>query len=111
MSEVKDTGSGLFMSHRIEALSAMTIMVLDLKIPEHVKNAPGKMLHEILLDQSDLFFNYCLSFLLLAMFWLINTQQFHRIRNTNRTHLWINIVPHRFREGSRAILRHSLSLP
>jgi uncharacterized membrane protein len=38
------------------------------------------------------FFNYALSFLLLAIFWVKHHQQFHFIKRTNRKHLWINIV-------------------
>jgi len=37
------------------------------------------------------FFNYALSFILLAIFRIIHHQQFHFIKRTDHTHLWIYI--------------------
>ena len=82
-------------THRIEALVdgifaiAMTLLVLTLTIP-----AAGKgpiEVHGLLLGQIDKFFNYALSFILLAIFWIRHNQQFHFIKRTDGKHLWINI--------------------
>ena len=82
-------------THRIEALVdgifaiAMTLLVLTLTLP-----AAGKGQTEVqglLFGQIDKFFNYALSFVLLAIFWLRHHQQFHFIKRTDGKHLWINI--------------------
>ena len=82
---------------RIETLTdgifaiAMTLLILTLDLPQ-VKGAVNHaVLHEFLFGQADKFFNYALSFIILAVFWIIHHQQFHYIKRTDRTHLWINI--------------------
>ncbi len=86
-------------THRIEALTdgifaiAMTLLVLTLDIPEAKTELIQTVeLHRMLIGQMHKFFNYALSFLLLAIFWVKHHQQFHFIKRTNRKHLWINIV-------------------
>jgi TMEM175 potassium channel family protein len=80
---------------RIEALSdaifafAMTLLVLTLTLPDMTQTKLN--LSQLLAAQWPKFFNYALSFLLLAIFWIVHHQQFHFIRRTNRSHLWINI--------------------
>lgn len=83
---------------RLQALAdgifafAMTLLVLNLILPDPSNLPPETMLHEMLLGQGKAFFNYALSFLLLAVFWMVHTQQFHMIRGTNHVHLWINVI-------------------
>jgi len=95
MKSKKDVGPG-FSTNRIMALSdgifaiAMTLLVLTLELPDTSHIATAK-LHEILVTQFDKFFNYALSFILLAVFWVINHQHFHHIKKTDEKHLWINI--------------------
>lgn len=86
-------------THRIEALTdgifaiAMTLLVLTLALPEAKTELIQTVeLHRMLIGQMHKFFNYALSFLLLAIFWVKHHQQFHFIKRTNRKHLWINIV-------------------
>lgn len=82
-------------THRIEALVdgifaiAMTLLVLTLTLPAAGKG-PTEV-HGLLLGLIDKFFNYALSFILLAIFWLRHHQQFHFIKRTDGKHLWINI--------------------
>ena len=82
-------------THRIETLTdgifaiAMTLLVLSLALPEAGKEAIE--MHSLLLGQIDKFFNYALSFILLAIFWIRHHQQFHFIKRTDGKHLWINI--------------------
>jgi len=84
-------------THRIEALTdgifaiAMTLLVLTLDLPELEKGLTQTGLHQLLLAQRDKFLNYGLSFVLLAIFWIIHHEQFHVIKRTDRKHLWINI--------------------
>ncbi|MBU0672755.1 MAG: DUF1211 domain-containing protein [Candidatus Margulisbacteria bacterium] len=85
-------------TRRIESLTdgvfaiAMTLLVLSLELPPLGQQLSGTQLQQLLLSQAAKFFNYALSFVLLAVFWIIHHQQFHYIKRTNRTHLWINIL-------------------
>lgn len=82
-------------TRRIEALAdgifaiAMTLLVLTLTLPDMTQTKLG--LYQLLAAQWPKFFNYALSFVLLAIFWIIHHQQFHVIRRTDRLHVWINI--------------------
>jgi len=83
-------------THRIEALTdgiyaiAMTLLVLNLALPE-VGTDQAVPLQDALFGQAHKFFNYALSFILLAIFWIVHHDQFHFIKRTDRIHLWINI--------------------
>ncbi|MCU0641335.1 MAG: TMEM175 family protein [Candidatus Margulisbacteria bacterium] len=83
-------------TNRIEALSdgifafAMTLLVLDLQFPDAAV-ASGTPLSALLFGQVPRFFNFLLSFVLLAVFWVIHNQQFHHIKRSDKTLLWINI--------------------
>ncbi|MBN2058636.1 MAG: DUF1211 domain-containing protein [Candidatus Saganbacteria bacterium] len=84
-------------SGRIETLTdgvfaiAMTLLVLNLGLPQLEEGLSPVGLHTLLLSQGQKFFNYALSFILLAVFWMIHHQQFHHIKRTDRVHIWINI--------------------
>ena len=67
---------------------ATTLLVINLFIP---KGAAYSELDEILSGQLSSFYAYIISFLLLASFWVAHHRQFHYIRHTNTTHIWINI--------------------
>jgi uncharacterized membrane protein len=96
MSE-KSSGKPSFAmtTRRIEALTdgifaiAMTLLVLTLTLPDMTQSRLG--LSQLLAEQWPKFFNYALSFVLLAIFWIVHHQQFHVIRRTDRNHIWINI--------------------
>jgi uncharacterized membrane protein len=81
---------------RIEALAdgifaiAMTLLVLNLNLPQVVNRGPENLL-KMLSGQIYDFLDYALSFMLLAVFWIIHHQQFHYIQRTDTRHLWINI--------------------
>jgi uncharacterized membrane protein len=83
-------------TRRLEALSdgifafAMTLLVLNLQFPDAAASS-GVPLSALLFGQVPRFFNFFLSFVLLAVFWVIHNQQFHHIKRTNKQHLWINI--------------------
>lgn len=84
-------------TRRIEALAdgifaiAMTLLVLNLALPERGKGLTHAGLHDLLIGQADKFFVYVLSFILLAVFWIWHHQQFHVTKRSDRKHLWINI--------------------
>jgi len=96
MSE-KSSGKPRFVltTRRIESLAdgifaiAMTLLVLTLTLPDMAQTKLS--LSQLLAEQWPKFFNYALSFVLLAIFWMVHHQQFHVIRRTDRRHVWINI--------------------
>ena len=71
---------------------AMTLLVLNLVLPESGEAVTQTELHNLLFGQAHKFLNYGISFLLLAIFWSRHHRQFHFIKRTDEKHLWINIV-------------------
>ncbi len=69
---------------------AMTILVLNLKVPDTFLSASG--LIETLSRRSLSFFDYFLSFLLLAIFWTANNRAFHYVRLVDTRLLWLNLI-------------------
>lgn len=84
-------------TRRLEALTdgifaiSMTLLVLTLDIGDVSKGITQTGLHILLLAQLPRFFNYALSFVLLALFWILHHQQYRFIKKTEHLHLWINI--------------------
>ena len=84
-------------TRRLEALTdgifaiSMTLLVLTLDLGDMVSGLTHAKLHQLLLAQIPKFYNYALSFVLLAIFWILHHQQFHYIKRTEHRHLWINI--------------------
>ena len=70
----------------------MTIMVLGLPLPEahHEISSDGDLLNH-LLEYSELFWTYVLSFLLLGYFWINQQKLFKYVKNTCTHHLWANL--------------------
>ena len=85
-------------THRIESLTdgifavAMTLLVLNLKLPQDVGVGLEAAVLALITGQSHVFSNYAMSFLLAAVFWIIHHQQSHVIIRTDRNHIWLNIV-------------------
>jgi uncharacterized membrane protein len=79
---------------RIEALTdgvyaiAMTLLVLNLGVPEVPHRSAD--LVAALSQMQDLFIDYIISFLLLAVFLTVHHRHFHVIRQTDARLLWIN---------------------
>ncbi len=82
---------------RLEALTdgvfaiAMTLLVLTIDIPDKDLNLSGEALHQVLLSQLNQLSTYVISFVLLAMFWIINNRQLIYLKSTTHKHIWINI--------------------
>jgi len=89
-------------THRIEALTdgifaiAMTLLVLNLALPE---TGNGPELHKLLIGQTHKFFSYALSFLLLALYWVLHHRQFHFIHNRNPVYLELGLCHERTSSG------------
>jgi uncharacterized membrane protein len=71
---------------------AMTLLVLNLILPDPTDLPTETQLHSMLLGQMQAFFNYALSFLLLAIFWMIHSQQIHILKKTDFKHIWLNMI-------------------
>lgn len=84
-----------FSKNRIEALTdgifaiAMTLLVLGIEVPQLLPLIPLHRLMESLLPD---IIHYVISFLALAVIWVLHHQQFHYIRLIDHTLLWLNIV-------------------
>ena len=85
--------------HRIEALSdgifafAMTLLVLDVKIPKLPQAAiDAGLLGPTLLALWPKFFSYIMSFVVLGMFWVGQHTYTHFLKRTDRWFLWLNLL-------------------
>ncbi|MDD5382969.1 MAG: TMEM175 family protein [Candidatus Margulisbacteria bacterium] len=94
MSETDQPKSPNMDPHRLESLTdgifafAMTLLVLSINLPDVNK---GVNIGAYLLAQYQNFYNFALSFLLLSIFWLNHSQQYHHIKRTDAVTLWLNI--------------------
>ena len=71
---------------------AMTLLVLNLSIPQLTHSISNITIESQLISLIPKFFTYALSFILLAMFWRINHQQFYRIKRIDNTLVWITVM-------------------
>lgn len=71
---------------------AMTLLVLDLKLPEGVKLATDAEVWNQLVDLKDRFLIYALSFIVLGTYWIGHHFQFHLVRRVDRALLWLNLL-------------------
>jgi uncharacterized membrane protein len=84
--------------NRIEALTdgifavAMTLLVLDIKPPVHLRFETSEALIDHLSVLEHSFVMYAISFVVLAMFWMNHHLQFHFVRHVDRPLLWINML-------------------
>ncbi len=83
---------------RIEALSdaifafAMTLLVLDVKIPRIPEPLVTQVLGQRLLELWPKFLSFIVSFLILALFWIAHHGYSHFLKRTDRYFLWINLL-------------------
>jgi len=84
--------------NRLEALSdgvfaiAMTLLVLELHVPNLPPTAPNAQVFPALLMLWPKFATYTVSFLTLGVFWVGHHVLYHGIRRADRTLLWLNII-------------------
>jgi len=96
MSESSQNVPGLS-KHRIEALAdgifavAMTLLVLDIKMPETLSYASEGDLWHRLVALEHAIASYAISFVMLSVYWVTHHYQFHYIERTDRGLLWINL--------------------
>jgi len=71
---------------------SMTLLVLNLEIPQFTGLVTNAVIWNALVDLWPKMFTYGLSFVLLAVFWRVNHQQFYLIKKSDTPLLWINII-------------------
>ena len=91
--------------NRLESLTdgifsvAMTILVLNISVPQISSHSSvvggivaGTELLEKLFDLWPKILVFGISFIILAIYWMAHHRQFHYIKHSNRTLIWINII-------------------
>ncbi len=68
---------------------AITLLVLDLKLPENVS---GDALGAALIDSQHAFWCYVLSFAVIGILWMAHHFQFEHIRRVDGVILWLNLL-------------------
>ena len=83
--------------HRIEALTdgiyavAMTLLVIELKFPEHAAIHTAGDLAQAMANLAPKFFSWVISFMVLALFWLAHHRMFADLRHTTGRLVGLNI--------------------
>jgi uncharacterized membrane protein len=83
---------------RIEALSdgviaiAMTLLVLELKVPEVLQHHSDKEMLEAMLELRAEIATYVITFLIAGAFWYLHHLTFHFIRHVNGFLVWVNLM-------------------
>lgn len=70
---------------------AMTLLVLDIRVPDHLDRLDGIALLHALGELWPKFFGYLLSFVVIAQYWLGYTQKFGEMRSADTSFAWLNI--------------------
>ena len=84
--------------HRLEALAdgifavALTLLVLDIKLPDSAIAESSDELVTNLLALERHFIIYIISFVVIGMYWINHHIQFHFVRRTNRRLIWVNLL-------------------
>jgi uncharacterized membrane protein len=71
---------------------AMTLLVLDLKLPEGAKMSNDSAVWHQLYELTGRFSTYALSFIVLGIFWISHHSLFHFVRRVSRDMLWLNLL-------------------
>ncbi|MEP6678332.1 MAG: TMEM175 family protein [Betaproteobacteria bacterium] len=86
-----------FEKNRLEALIdgifavALTLLVLDIKLPDTQAFATNDALWRRLLELERHFAIYVISFVVIGMYWISHHIQFHFVRYTDRALIWIDL--------------------
>jgi uncharacterized membrane protein len=71
---------------------AMTILVLELHVPELAEHLSDADLHTALFALLPKFLSYVVSFAILGIYWVGHHNVFHFIKRVDRRFLWLNIL-------------------
>jgi uncharacterized membrane protein len=67
---------------------AITLLVLDLKLPEGLRD---DQLYSIIPSLAHALWCYALSFVVIGILWMVHHNQFHSIRRVDGVMLWLNL--------------------
>jgi uncharacterized membrane protein len=71
---------------------SMTLLVLDIRLSEHVSNHDSTALLQALIGLWPKFFAYIISFFVIAQYWIGYTEKFGSMRSADTGFAWLNIV-------------------
>ena len=71
---------------------AITLLVLEITVPEIPVGGPLSVLPDLILDQWHEFFGFVLSFLVIASYWVNHRRIFVHIEKHDRGVVWLNLL-------------------
>ena len=80
----------IFFSDAVFAI-AITLMVLEIKIPDFHENVSDKALLQSLGHLVPKFIGFVISFMLIGMYWTVHHRMYGFVTNYNRRLLWLNL--------------------
>ncbi len=99
MEAIPQDKKGIFFAtNRIEALTdgvfaiVMTLLVLELRIPEIAGSVELAELPQGLLELWPKFLSYIVSFVVLSIMWISHHRTFHYIKRADNKLLWVNLA-------------------
>lgn len=98
MTDLSQDGHPQLSKHRIEALVdgifavAMTLLVIDLRLPDHGHLASEAALRNALLELIPNLISWLISFFVLAIFWIANHRLYNYVRHADQGLLWLTIL-------------------
>lgn len=98
MNDASTDGHQQLSKHRIEALVdgifavAMTLLVIDLRLPEHARLASEAALQGALHSLIPNLISWIISFFVLAIFWMAHHRLYSYVRHADPSLLWLTIV-------------------
>jgi len=98
MTDLSQDGQPQLSKHRIEALVdgifavAMTLLVIELRLPEHAHLATEAALREALVELLPKLMSWLVSFFVLAIFWIANHRLYSYVRHADPGLLWLTIL-------------------
>ncbi len=99
MTEISDADFKFYSPHRLESLTdgvfaiAMTIMVLNIPIPEDLKTSKDQV--SVLQHLSNIYpllVNYAISCIILGFMWITHQRQTKVITKTDGNYLWLHMI-------------------
>jgi uncharacterized membrane protein len=88
----------LFSKGRMEALTdgifaiAMTLLVLELKVPDLPKSASSSELLHKIGEEGAVFFSFLISFLYCGLLWRMHHMAMHFVRHLQTALVWLNLL-------------------
>jgi uncharacterized membrane protein len=98
MDDLSHSTTPQLSKHRIEALVdgifavAMTLLVIDLRLPEHPQLLGPDALRDALFELVPNLYSWLISFIVLAIFWIANHRLYSHVRHVDTPLLWCTIL-------------------